>query len=175
MTMLAILLSDSDTTGHAYAVSADGIAVDSHGAAPAALLPVAPRQEVVAVVPAGRLSWQRTTLPRGGHKADTPRLRAVLGGLLEERLLDDVESLHFAIEPHARAGAPVWVAVCEKAWLQGELRLLESAGHRIARVVPERSPLPLEAGGELPLPLVHVSGTPEQPLVTVATSGCSGV
>ena len=46
----------------------------------------------MAVVPARALSWQRVQLPPGlalGAGQQTPRLRSVLEGLLEDRLLDD--------------------------------------------------------------------------------------
>ncbi|RYX94354.1 MAG: general secretion pathway protein GspL [Comamonadaceae bacterium] len=177
MNTLAVLLPASrNTADHAYAVSADGASMASHGSAPPALLPKTARQQVVAVVPAALLSWHRVVLPRGAHKPDTPRLRAVLGGLLEERLLDDVDALHFAIEPHAKPGSPVWVCVCDRAWLQGSLKALEGAGHHVTHVVPELSPLPEGADGELPIPRVHVTGTPEQPRIQVASSqGVTGM
>src|SRR6218665_872407 len=54
------------------------------------------------VVSGGALSWQRVLLPPGlplGAGQQTPRLRSALEGLLEDRVLDDVGQLHFAIEP----------------------------------------------------------------------------
>lgn len=111
------------------------------GSAPAALLPG--RGEVVVIVPASALSWQRVVLPPGSLGGG--RLRSVLAGLLEERLLDEPEQLHFALEPGARTGQPVWVAVCQRAWLQGVVQTLEGAGRRPARLLPEFSPRPDEA------------------------------
>lgn len=67
--------------------------------------------EVVAVAPARALSWHQVELPQGVSTSST-RLRAVLEGLLEERLLDDAENLHFALEPTIDPGLPFWVAVC---------------------------------------------------------------
>ena len=176
MNTLAVLLpAPYAPPDHAYVVSADGLRTDSHGSAPSALLPKSARQQVVAVVPSAQLSWHRVTLPRGGQKADTPRLRAVLGGLLEERLLDDIELLHFAVEPHARTGAPVWVAVCDRAWLRASLKALESAGHHVSRIVPEAAPLPARDDGADsadtgPALKVTITGTPEKVLITVASA-----
>ena len=74
----------------------------------AALLPLPGRAgaEVVAVVPAAMLSWHRVELPKGTTAA-SPRLRAVLEGLLEDQLLDEPETLHFALPPQVRPGAPL--------------------------------------------------------------------
>lgn len=171
MNTLAVLLpAPYAPPDHAYVVSADGLSPASHGSAPPALLPKSARQQVVAVVPPGQLSWHRATLPRGGSKPDTPRLRAVLAGLLEERVLDDVDLLHFALEPQARAGEPVWVAVCDRAWLRASLKLLEESGHHVTRIVPEIAPLPPASDGSLPVARVLVSGTPEQAWITVASA-----
>ena len=121
------------TTAFSYTLTADGHTELRHASAPAALLPepARPGGEVVAVVPARALSWQRVQLPQGvplGAGQQTPRLRSVLEGLLEDQLLDDPAQLHFALEPGARAGKPVWVAVCDRAWLREALQVLEAAG-----------------------------------------------
>ena len=91
----------------------------------------------IVIVPAALLSWHRLTLPIG---ALAGRQRAVLEGLLEEQLLDDPAHLHFALAPHARAGVPVWVAVCNKAWLRQAIDGLELAGLSLDRIVPETTP-----------------------------------
>jgi len=149
------LLPAGSAPEYSYALTPDGHALARHGEAPAALLPLPSRSgEIVAVVPAQALSWHRVELPKG-TTASSPRLRAVLDGLLEECLLDEPENLHFALEPLARAGAPVWVAVCSKAWLRAALQALEAAERPVSRIVPEFSP------GVAPLPRVHVTGTPE--------------
>jgi len=116
--------------GYAYVLSADGLQVSSHGRAQLPLLPRA--DSVVAVVADSDLSWQRITLP----KAPSGKLRAALGGLLEDHLLEDEEALHLALAPGAQAGAPVWVAAMHKAWLRGELEKLEKGGLSIERVLP---------------------------------------
>lgn len=131
----------TSATEWAYALTPDGRALADHGKAPAALLPQ-PRgtgAEVVALVPAQALAWHRIELPKGIAPA-TPRLRTALEGLLEEQLLDDTETLHFALEPGARAGAPAWVAVCDRAWLRNALQLLEAAGRPASRIAPEFAP-----------------------------------
>jgi general secretion pathway protein L len=113
----------------------------AQGSAPAALLPAG--DEVVAGAPGSALSWHRVTLPPGSMKS-AARLRGVLHGLLEDQLLDEPESLHFALEPGARAGAPVWVAACDRAWLRGAVQALEAAGRRVMRIVPEFTPQPAQ-------------------------------
>lgn len=120
--------------GLRYVLSPDGLQVASHGRAAAAILPKA--DSVVAVVADSDLSWQRITLP----KAPAARLRAALGGMLEEHLLEDDEDLHFALAPRPVATQPVWVAVMNKAWLRAELDALERAGLSIERVVPSSWP-----------------------------------
>ena len=144
-----------------YALTLDGHAVTDHGSVPLALLPHTGRTggDVVAVVPARALSWHRVTLPKGTG-ANSPRLRAVLEGLLEERLLDDPAALHFALEPGHRPGQPVWVAACNRAWLQASVLTLESANRPVARIVPEFAPPDAVAGDGTPLTL-HAIGTPD--------------
>lgn len=156
-------LSHDTATGleHASASgSADNALVD-HGSAPLALMPRA--RELVAVVPARMLSWHRITLP----KVNSARLRSALDGILEERLLDEPQHLHFALAPGAQAGSSVWLAACNKAWLQAALLDFEAAGLRVTRVVPEYAPLP--AGSP---PTLHVTGSPDSAwLVRCADDG----
>jgi general secretion pathway protein L len=91
---------------------------------------------VVAVLADSDVSWQRLTLP----KAPASRLRAALGGLLEEQLLEEDESVHVALAPGSTAGAPTWIAVADKAWLRGVLDEIERAGPVVDRVVPSAWP-----------------------------------
>ena len=159
-------------TEYSYTLTADGHTATRHALAPAALLPEPsrPGAEVVAVVPARALSWQRVQLPPGlplGTGQQTPRLRSVLDGLLEDRLLDDAAQLHFAIQPDARSGAPLWVAVCDRTWLREHLQALEAAGRRVARVVPEFAPGPTTSGqAEL-----CALGTPDEAFVVLTGQG----
>jgi len=126
-----------------YVLSPDGQGIGLQSSAPAGLLSQALGEHAAAVthtvviVPTAQLSWHRLTLPIG---ALAGRQRAVLEGLLEEQLLDDPAHLHFALAPHARAGIPVWVAVCNKAWLRQAIDGLELAGLSLDRIVPETTP-----------------------------------
>jgi general secretion pathway protein L len=154
------------STEFEYALTNDGSAVASHGTAPAALLPAPARAgfEVVAVVPAAVLSWHRVELPKG-TTAKSPRLRAVLEGLLEDQLLDEPETLHFALQPDIRAGGPLWVATCDRAWLRSAVQVLEAAGRPASRIVPEFAPEGV--------PALYAIGDPQQPLLVLA--GIDGV
>ncbi|KQR63278.1 type II secretion system protein GspL [Acidovorax sp. Leaf160] len=166
-----ILTLSPDTPGpaaeYSYTLTADGHTAIRHASATAALLPDPGRAgETVAVVPARLLSWHRVTLPQGtGGQA--PRLRAVLEGLLEERLLDDTVLLHFALQPGARAGEPAWVAVCDRAWLRAALQTLEAAGRPVSRVVPEFAPGPTASGAAE----FFAVGTPEDPQLVATGHG----
>ena len=139
----------------------DGRTLGAASCAPLALLPApGPADEVVALVPACQLSWHQLQLPKGTlgqrfFQASSPaRVRAVLDGLLEDRLLDETAALHLAIEPQPRADAPVWVAVCDRPWLQAALHALEQAGLRASRIVPEFAPDALAD-------TLYVRGTPD--------------
>jgi general secretion pathway protein L len=130
-----------------YVLSADGSTVGEQSRAPLALLPlVGSTGEVVALVAARHLSWHQVQLPKGTlgrrfyQEGSATRVRAVLDGLLEDRLLDETSQLHFALEPQPQADAPVWVAVCDRAWLQAGLQALEQAGLPASRIVPEFAP-----------------------------------
>ncbi len=108
--------------------------------AAAALLPAHDRQsETVALVPAVALSWHRVELPAGLNK-QPQRLQAALQGLLEDRLLDDPEQVHLALQPDWANTPRPWVAVCDRAWLSAHLQALEQAGLPVHRIVPELSP-----------------------------------
>ena len=108
--------------------------------AAAALLPAADRQsETVVLVPAAALSWHRVELPAGLHK-QAQRVQAALQGLLEDRLLDDPEHLHLALQADGAKHPRPWVAVCDRAWLSAHLNALEQAGLPVHRIVPELAP-----------------------------------
>lgn len=155
-------------TEYRYTLSADGHRATHHASAAATLLPQPGRAagEVVAVVPASALSWQRVQLPHGVG-GPSPRLRAVLEGLLEERLLDDPAQLHFALPPDARPGSALWVAVCDRTWLSEHLHALEAAGRPPARVVPEFAPGATASGR----PELHIQGPPEEARLVVTGLG----
>lgn len=154
-------------------LSHDGRTVQQAVQAPVALLPAPGGTEIVALVPACRLSWHRLSLPKGTLKAgllqesSSARLKAVLDGLLEESLLDDTSQLHLAIEPQPSGHEPVWVAACDRAWLHAWLAALAQAGRPVARIVPELAPPSGDAGTAS----LHVSGTPEQAQLMLAGPG----
>jgi general secretion pathway protein L len=131
----------SAATEFEYALTRDGSTVEAHGSAQAALLPAPtrPGTEVVAVVPAAMMSWRRIELPKG-TSTGSPRLRAVLEGLLEDQLLDEPDTLHFAVQPQVKPSEPLWVAVCDRGWLRSAVQVLEAAERPAARIVPEFAP-----------------------------------
>ena len=156
-----------------YVLSTDSRSAPSQGRVVPALLPQPGNAaEVVALVPARALSWHLLELPPGTLSKSwfsdgaTPRLRTVIEGLLEERLLDDPAQLHFALAPDARAGTPVWVAVCDRAWLRASLQTLEQAGRTVARIVPEFAP-------DAPTPALYVIG--DEPMARIVSTGRNGV
>ena len=167
--IITLPLSAGDAAArYDHVLTPDGQTVALHATAPAAGLPDARRgtSDTVAVVPVEALSWHRVELPKG-IGASSPRLRAVLQSLLEDRLLDDPEELHLAIEPQAAAGAPAWVAVCDKAWLRQHLQGLEAAGHPVTRIVPEIAP----NTDSLQL---HLLGEPGQAQAVISGEGVEG-
>jgi general secretion pathway protein L len=150
MTTLIVTLNTEPADANAlydYLLTPDGSSVAEQSRAPLALLPMAGNvSDVVALVPARKLSWHQVQLPKGSlgrnlfQDGGALRLRAVLEGLLEDYLLDETAQLHFAIEPQARDDVPVWVAVCDRAWLRAALQALEQAGRPVSRIVPEFAP-----------------------------------
>ncbi|MEO5661451.1 MAG: type II secretion system protein GspL [Polaromonas sp.] len=176
MTLLILTLSQELPTPATLCegvLSDDGRTVLRAVEAPVALLPTPSGVEIVAVVPVSRLSWHRLSLPRGALKGgifqdgSTGRLRAVLDGLLEDRVLDETSQLHFAIEPQPRTDEPVWVAACDRTWLNAWLATLALAGRPVARIVPELAPPSGDASGRASL---HVTGTPDHAQLILAGS-----
>lgn len=160
------------STQYSYTLTTDGHIATRQGHAHASTLPEPSRPggEVVAVVPVHALSWQRVTLPPGvaaGTGPQASRLRAVLEGLLEDKLLDDPAQLHFALEPLAKPGTSAWVAVCDRAWLRQHLQALEQAGRTVARVVPEFAPGPTASGHKE----VCAIGNPADPHMVLLDQG----
>lgn len=118
------------TTDYSYVTSPDGLALEAQGRSPAALMPKA--TTVIAVLADADVSWHRIILPR----APAARLRAALGGVLEEALLEDGDDVHLALAPAATPGLPTWVAAVSRRWLRAELAALEKADVFVDRVVP---------------------------------------
>ena len=117
-------------TEYSYVMSPDGLALETQGRSAASLLPKA--TTVVAVLADTDVSWHRIALPR----APAAKLRAALGGVLEDALLEDADDVHLALAPAASAGQPTWVAATSRRWLRGELAALEKAEVFVDRVVP---------------------------------------
>ena len=147
-----------------YVLMEDGHTLSDHACVSPGLLPASSRGgEIVAVVPAKLLSWHSIELPLG-MGAGSPRLRSVLEGLLEDRLLDEPANMHLALQPvQSTGGGAVWVAACDKSWLHGHLLALETVERRVARVVPEFAP----ETGVLCLHAVSDAGFPQ----LIATGG----
>ena len=126
--------ADPESTGlrteYVYVTSPDGLALESQGHCAAALFPKV--TTVIAALADADVSWHRIKLP----KAPGARLRAALGGVLEEALLEDPDDVHLALAPAATAGQPTWVAAVSRRWLRGELAALEKADVFVDRVVP---------------------------------------
>jgi general secretion pathway protein L len=124
----------SAPTEFAFTLSADGLSIERQGYAAPALLPRA--DHVVAVLSSNDVSWHRITCP----KAPAARMAAALSGVLEDAVLDDASTLHFALAPGAKGGEPTWVAATDRAWLAAEIAVLEAGGLRVDRVVPSAWP-----------------------------------
>jgi general secretion pathway protein L len=127
-----------------WVLSADGTGVVRQGRSPAGALPRA--DSVVAALPDEDVAWHRLAIP----KAPAARLRAALGGLLEEAVLEDVELLHFALAPDLGSGQTGWVASTHHGWLGATLAELEKAGTPVDRVVPLSAPATPAEGHFLP-------------------------
>jgi general secretion pathway protein L len=153
MLIIALPHTASSNTGYAH-VHSEGHSVLRSATGAAATLS-AHSGEVVAVVPHSRLAWFHVQLPPLSHG---PRLQSVLHGLLEDRLLDDPQSLHIALPPGiettARLGGQTLVAVCDKQWLREVLAPLQAAGLTAQRIVPELSPSTQ--------PILQVMGEPDR-------------
>lgn len=121
-----------------FVFSEDGQTVSERGRVAPALLPGLRRgtTQVVAVLSECALAWHHVTLP----KAPPARLRQALIGLIEERLLDEPQALHFALAPDLRGGDTGWVVATDRPWLAGQLDALAQAGVEIERIVPVTTP-----------------------------------
>ena len=133
-----------------WLLSPDGLTLARRGRDLAAACPRA--DSVVAVAPAQALAWHRPVLP----KAPANRLRAALGGVLEEQLLAEEHEVHLALAPQPMVGTPTWVVALDKPWLQGQLDALAAAGLVVDRLVPAWAPL-LAQGGDAAAPIGHFS------------------
>ena len=144
-----------------YVTSKDGTTAHKVGQAQASLLPGANRgAEVIAIVPATSMSWHEVRLPKG-ISVGSPRLRQVLEGLLEDKLLTEVADTHLALAP-STTGDTSWVAACDRGWLRNHLQTLEAANRTVNRIVPELAPggehLGVHITGEAQLPWLLANG-----------------
>ena len=121
--------------------------------------------EIVAIVPTSALSWHRVKLPAGARKLAPARLRSVLEGALEDRVLDDPGQLHFALQPRGADDGLLWVAVCNRQWIRDAIAALAQHGHTVSRIVPEFAPLAADEPGPATLCFV---GNREHPLIVCA-------
>lgn len=151
-----------------YALTPDGRQISLEGRAAAGALPAA--DSVIAIVAESDISWRQVELPRAGRQ-----MRAALAGKLEEVLLDEPDTLHFALEPDAVGGDTAWVAVTSRPWLAEHLAQLEAAQVFIDRVAPLSWPDELarghffdmpgeQPGGSVALRWSHVEGVATLPL-----------
>ena len=172
MSVLIVLLPLAPGNGAdlRYVQTRDGFTVDKQGDTPATTLPsTGMGDDVVAVVPVHALSWHRVDLPKGALNGAQARLRSVLDGLLEERLLDDPAQVHLAVSPDGKAGEPLWVAACDKAWLKSALAPLEGAGRPVSRIVPECQPL--EVSSDASARLLALGDTEQGSLIRCSKDG----
>jgi len=166
MSTLLILLPLAAVSAHTefdFVVTDDGVTAAQTGRARAEALPLC--EACIATAPLHALSWHQVSVPEGVMPGST-RMRAVLDGLLEDKLLDDLALLHFVMPPTFQAGVVQWMAVCDRRWLAMAVQGLETAKRPVSRVVPEWGP----PGGP---PRWHVTGTAAAPQLMVC--GASGI
>jgi len=123
---------------------------------------IARQPATVLVWPAQALSWLQLSLP----KAPAHKLRALLDGLLEERLLSDLPDLHYALAPGFQPGraADTWVLCCQREPLQRAVAYLQSIAHPLAAVLPACAPQPQRQ------PWVWVCGSSEAPALLASAA-----
>jgi general secretion pathway protein L len=130
----------------------------------------ASKEEVVGVLPWQQVSWHLIRVPKDAqkillgesssltrHASTSSRAQQLLEGLLEEQLLDELSQLHWiaakTIWPHENTPSPtkgtssgdnaqvqLWVACCNRAWLNNILDSLEAQHILVDRLVPEFEP-----------------------------------
>jgi len=172
MSTLIISLPPEVTTAQTefnFVVTDDGLNVTQTGRARAEALPLLDKQGdvCIAMAPLRALSWHQVTVPEG-VTSGSARLRAVLDGLLEDKLLDEPDLLHFALPPTFQPGTAQWIAACDRRWLATAVQGLELAHRPVSRVVPEWGP------PTAPLRL-YVTGTSEDPQAVICSDSGIGI
>lgn len=98
--------------------------------------------DIALIVPAQKVSLQEVSFAPHERKL----LRQTVPYSLEEQLIDDVDTQHFALGPivgaNAGTDAQVSVAIIDKQWLGAWLQRCRDAGLDIKRVLPEQLLLP---------------------------------
>jgi general secretion pathway protein L len=172
MSTLIISLPPEATTTQTefnFVVTEDGVSAVQTGRARAEALPLLdkPGDVCIATAPLRALSWHSVTVPEG-VAVGSARLRAVLIGLLEDKLLDDPDRLHFALAPTFQPGTAQWIAVCDRRWLAMAVQGLEAAHRPVVRVVPEWGPPTAPSH-------LHVFGTAKEPQGVLCVDSGVGV
>ncbi len=139
---LVILLTPSASTAASWVpVDSNGRAMGSvqKGALDAAAA-MAGKRRVVVVVPSESILLTQVTLPgvRGA------RQRQAVPFALEDRLIDEVETLHFAVG--ANAGDDIPVAVIDRRTMQSWCSALTDAGLHASAMVPDCLAIPYTEG-----------------------------
>jgi general secretion pathway protein L len=136
----------SAVTPHAYNyhywLSPNGLSTSLSGQAAPAQLPKN-AGEVVAVIPWQCVSWHALKIP-AFSPFTTQKLSAVLSGMLEDQLLDDVSALHFILPSNIRdaiqKGQEVVIGACAQDWLRQATKALQDQGITVQRIVCELTP-----------------------------------
>ncbi len=124
--------------------------------------------EVVVVLPWQTVSWHKVKLPQKGAS----QIQAVLAGLLEDQLLDELSATHLILPQNIQSliqnDLDVMVGACSKAWLSEALMPIQSSGLTVQRIVCELTPVSADA------PTLYFLGPASEPLSAVLCTG-SGV
>ncbi len=114
-----------------------GVGVQRRGSAKTFAAELKVREaDLVLVVPAQKVALQEVPFAANERKL----LRQTLPYSLEDQLIDDVDTQHFALGPIV--DAQVSVAIIDKQWLSDWLQQCRGAGLDIKRVLPEQLLLP---------------------------------
>lgn len=140
---LVILLHSDDLTHPSYAVLTSPATVTNvvEHADPDVLSDIAKDRAVIVIVPSEDVLITTVTLP----KMNRSRLLQAIPYALEEQIIDDVESMHFAAGDY-RANEALPVVVVTRTKMSEWLALLHSWGIMPDSMIPSVFALPLSAG-----------------------------